>query len=274
MRRERGAAAAADRQRHRLRDLHDDDEGRSTPGTPAPSACSATRPTRSSAAVVNCSRPRIAPPASGRELERRAPRRPRARRALAPSRRRPVFFGSGVTTRLGRRRPRLRQNSARPDCRSEAEVALSEAHATLEERVDRRTSELAQRQEQVAGCCAAGHRQEEQRGRIARDLHDQLGQQLTALRLTLERAQSGGGRRRDELERARSPAVTRRGRLPRVGAASGRARRSRAGRGAAALPSRMVAASSARAEFRVAGLARGQLTRKPRSPSIASPRRR
>jgi signal transduction histidine kinase len=47
--------------------------------------------------------------------------------------------------------------------------------------------------------------QEEQRARIARDLHDQLGQQLTALRLTIDRYRdrtAGGGRIDDDLERA------------------------------------------------------------------------
>src|SRR6185503_1606404 len=50
------------------------------------------------------------------------------------------------------------------------------------------TSELAHEQEQVRGLLRAlVTAQEDQRRRIARDLHDQLGQQLTALRLTLER---------------------------------------------------------------------------------------
>src|SRR5205807_1469486 len=49
--------------------------------------------------------------------------------------------------------------------------------------------------------------QEEQRARIARDLHDQLGQQLTALRLTLERYRdrnAAGGPVDEELTRAAS----------------------------------------------------------------------
>ena len=47
--------------------------------------------------------------------------------------------------------------------------------------------------------------QEDERGRIARNLHDQLGQRLTALRLSLERVQEHLQRqaiRDDELERA------------------------------------------------------------------------
>ena len=46
--------------------------------------------------------------------------------------------------------------------------------------------------------------QEDERGRIARNLHDQLGQRLTALRLSLERIQATSGARRhaaEELER-------------------------------------------------------------------------
>ena len=48
--------------------------------------------------------------------------------------------------------------------------------------------------------------QEDERGRIARNLHDQLGQRLTALRLSLERVQEGlgenNGAGREEVERA------------------------------------------------------------------------
>jgi len=49
--------------------------------------------------------------------------------------------------------------------------------------------------------------QEDERARIARDLHDQMGQQLTALRLALERAEEpvhGSGVRHEELARAQA----------------------------------------------------------------------
>jgi two-component system CheB/CheR fusion protein len=76
-----------------------------------------------------------------------------------------------------------------------ADAALSLANTTLEQRVAERTHELqdevsrrAQAQESITKLMQKlVSSQEEQRARIARDLHDQLGQQLTTLRLTLER---------------------------------------------------------------------------------------
>jgi signal transduction histidine kinase len=82
-----------------------------------------------------------------------------------------------------------------------AQEALRRAHDQLEERVRERTAELSaanlslrreieqrkhieeQRAELFTRLVLA---QEGERRRIARDLHDQLGQQMTALRLTLE----------------------------------------------------------------------------------------
>jgi PAS domain S-box-containing protein len=66
----------------------------------------------------------------------------------------------------------------------EAEEALQRAHDELEQRVQERTAALAAsnqaRQELLRQLVRA---QEEERLRIARDLHDQLGQQITALLL-------------------------------------------------------------------------------------------
>lgn len=82
----------------------------------------------------------------------------------------------------------------------QAEADLQLAHDTLEMRVDERTAELAKanlslKQEIVDRKRANEERiellrrvvttQEDERRRIARDIHDQLGQQLTALRLKI-----------------------------------------------------------------------------------------
>jgi PAS domain S-box-containing protein len=85
--------------------------------------------------------------------------------------------------------------------RTVAQEALKRAHEELEERVRERTAELSSANDALRMEVAERQRveqqrtqlltrlvlaQEDERRRIARDLHDQLGQQLTALRLTLE----------------------------------------------------------------------------------------
>ncbi len=85
--------------------------------------------------------------------------------------------------------------------RARAEVALQQAHDALEERVQERTLALARAnaalEEQVRERTAAESQikalfrrlvsaQEDERRAIARDIHDHVGQQMTALRMSLE----------------------------------------------------------------------------------------
>jgi two-component system, chemotaxis family, CheB/CheR fusion protein len=125
-----------------------------------------------------------------------------------------LFYSSGVTTRIGDDGTRGFVKIARDLTRPRAAAdALVRANTALEERVVQRTSDL---QEEVARRTLAHEHvtalmrklvtaQEEERASIARDLHDQLGQQLTALRLTLERivgTPPAAGRGDEELQRA------------------------------------------------------------------------
>ena len=92
--------------------------------------------------------------------------------------------------------------------RKEIEQALRNAKAELERRVVERTAELAEVHQDLQTESAERLRiekervllldrvvtvQNEERRRIARDLHDELGQQITALRLKLQSAQAASG---------------------------------------------------------------------------------
>ena len=91
----------------------------------------------------------------------------------------------------------------------QAEEDLRTAHERLETRVEERTYELAEANDQLRTEVAERKQseaariqllgqivstQEDERRRIARDLHDHMGQQLTALRLRLETLKSRVGR--------------------------------------------------------------------------------
>jgi two-component system, chemotaxis family, CheB/CheR fusion protein len=117
-----------------------------------------------------------------------------------------LFYASGVTTRLGEESGLGFAKIARDlTAQQRAAEALRHAHADLDKRVAERTKalETAIAYQQAAQVNVVNllrkvvTAQEDERGRIARNLHDQLGQRLTALRLALERSQdrlgSAGG---------------------------------------------------------------------------------
>jgi two-component system, chemotaxis family, CheB/CheR fusion protein len=107
------------------------------------------------------------------------------------------FFCSGVTRRLGTGGIGFAKMARDLSGQREAADALQDAHDELEERVRLRTSQLQTtlvEQETAKQAVTTLLRrlvsaQEDERHRIARDLHDHFGQQLTALRLALERIQ-------------------------------------------------------------------------------------
>ena len=105
------------------------------------------------------------------------------------------FYSSGVLARLGGGGLGFVKIARDLTLQREAAEELRTAHDALEERVRVRTRELeaevrdheAAKLEVTSLLRKLVTAQESERARIARDLHDQLGQQLTALRLALER---------------------------------------------------------------------------------------
>jgi len=122
------------------------------------------------------------------------------------------LYCSGVMTRLGEGTNLGFAKIVRDlTSQREAETTLQRSHDQLEVRVGERTAELqaeagrrADAQEHVTLLRALVTAQEDERARIARDLHDQLGQQITALRLALEhhRESHPVGGQADDLDKA------------------------------------------------------------------------
>jgi two-component system CheB/CheR fusion protein len=121
------------------------------------------------------------------------------------------FYCSGVTTTLGEGAgvgfAKIARDLTGP---REAAEALRRIQESVEETVRTRTAQL---REEVAARADAERRitalvrllvtaQEDERARVARDIHDHVGQQLTALRLSLERMERAAGEtQRGELAR-------------------------------------------------------------------------
>jgi two-component system CheB/CheR fusion protein len=121
------------------------------------------------------------------------------------------FYASGVTTRLWASGVLGFAKIARDlTVQQETETRLRDSRDRLEERVRERTVQLqAEAREHAAAKAQVTTllqkmvtAQEAQRARMARDLHDHFGQQLTALRLTLERHRDRCSGGIEDLERS------------------------------------------------------------------------
>jgi two-component system CheB/CheR fusion protein len=112
------------------------------------------------------------------------------------------IYCSGVTRRLGEGGVGFAKVARDLTAQRALADALLDANRNLEKRVSERTGELTTelqaREAAKIALTTVLHelvaKHEDERRRIARDLHDDLGQQLTALRLTLERVQQGPDR--------------------------------------------------------------------------------
>ena len=136
---------------------------------------------------------------------------------------------------LGRARRR------RHDVTAETRRQLSESRTLLAAEIADRTQAETSRARLLRRLVVA---QEDERRRLARDLHDGLGQRLTALRLILEALDGRSARRTTDRDCERpgdAGAYRSRRRLHCLGAQTGGAGRTRAGEGARDLCQRVVA---------------------------------
>lgn len=77
--------------------------------------------------------------------------------------------------------------------RKRGEALLKQAHEALEIKVQERTAELSSANHSLRELSSRlMHVQEEESSRLARDLHDEIGQLLTALKIDLQEIQHGG----------------------------------------------------------------------------------
>ncbi|NVE01555.1 PAS domain S-box protein [Massilia sp. BJB1822] len=92
--------------------------------------------------------------------------------------------------------------------RKRAEMALRELHRELDARVRLRTSELAQANAHLRQLSAhLAEVKEAERKRIAREIHDELGQNLLALRIDISMLQARAGARHPRLQQRASLAL-------------------------------------------------------------------
>src|SRR5262245_4237233 len=117
------------------------------------------------------------------------------------------FLSSGTTIRLGEGLgfAKIARDLSVPQQAAEAlRVVQAEFDARVRERTGALEAEVQARAQAHEHVSSLLNRivtaQEDERARIARDLHDQLGQQLTALRLTLQRL--GQRDRTEEVDQA------------------------------------------------------------------------
>ena len=110
------------------------------------------------------------------------------------------FYCSGVTIRLGQSlgfAKIARDLSVQQQAAEALRVVQAEFEARIRERTDQLEAEVTAREAAHTHVSSMLRRivtaQEDERTRIARGLHDQVGQQLTALRLTLQRLSDGNG---------------------------------------------------------------------------------